>query len=137
MRDTGPEVALRRAVHRAVLLFRLHGKVAPRYTADFDLPRHHTAVFIDGCFRHGCPVHGAAGFRGPNAGRWAAKIAADKERDRRSTEAAEAAGWTVLCVWECEVRKDPVTAALRILEQCAAAHGPRAGPATKDGPRSR
>ncbi|MFE0985888.1 very short patch repair endonuclease [Streptomyces rochei] len=137
VRDTGPEVALRKAVHQAGLRFRLHRKVAPRCTADFVLPRHHVAVFVDGCFWHGCPVRGASVFRGPNADRWAAKITANKERDRRNTEAAEAAGWTVLRVWECEVRKDPVTAALRILAQCAAARGPRTGPAPKGGPRSR
>jgi DNA mismatch endonuclease (patch repair protein) len=74
-------------------------------------------VFGDGCFWHGCPVHGASVFRGPNAERWAAKIAANRARDQRNTEATEAAGWTVVRVWECEVRKDPVQAAVRVSQQ--------------------
>ncbi|MEV8070866.1 hypothetical protein AB0P32_32965 [Streptomyces sp. NPDC085995] len=55
VRDTGPEVALRKAVHQAGLRFRLHRKVAPRCTADFVLPRHHVAVFVDGCFCTAAP----------------------------------------------------------------------------------
>jgi hypothetical protein len=69
VRDTRPEVALRKAVHRLGLRFRLHQRVAPRCTADFVLPRYHVAVFVDGCFWYGCPKHGPKMFRGPNAER--------------------------------------------------------------------
>jgi DNA mismatch endonuclease (patch repair protein) len=59
------------------------------------------AVFIDGCFWHGCPDHyvpprSAIGF-------WSKKLAGNVERDRRQTLALEAAGWRVLRFWECEV----------------------------------
>ncbi|MFD5711142.1 hypothetical protein ACFWHW_12225 [Streptomyces pharetrae] len=83
VRDTKPEVALRKAVHRLGLRFRLHKRVAPRCTADFVLPRYHLAVFVDGCFWHGCPDHSPAKFRGPNAALWQEKIEANKKRDRR------------------------------------------------------
>ncbi|MGY5120545.1 very short patch repair endonuclease [Streptomyces sp. 900105755] len=115
-RDTEPEITLRRSVHRLGLRYRLHRQVAPRCTADFVLPRHKIAVFVDGCFWHGCPMHGSPVYRGPNAERWAEKIAANKARDRRNTAAAEAAGWTVVRVWECEVRTSPEAAAQRILQ---------------------
>lgn len=118
VRDTKPEVALRQAVHRLGLRFRLHQRVAPRCTADFVLPRHHVAVFVDGCFWHGCPTHGAAVFRGPNAARWAEKIETNRARDRRNTEAAEAVGWTVVRVWECEVRASTEEAAFKVAVAC-------------------
>ncbi|MEU9529089.1 very short patch repair endonuclease [Streptomyces halstedii] len=117
-RDTKPEVALRRAVHRLGLRFRLQRKVAARCTADFVLPRHGVAVFVDGCYWHGCPVHGPQTFRGPNASLWTAKIKTNKERDRRNTAAAEAAGWTVVRVWECEIRTDVEGAALSVSQRC-------------------
>jgi DNA mismatch endonuclease (patch repair protein) len=114
VRDTKPEVALRKAVHRLGLRFRLHKRVAPRCTADFVLPRYHLAVFVDGCFWHGCPDHSPAEFRGPNAALWQEKIETNKKRDRCNTEQAAAAGWTVLRVWECEIRHDVQGAAERV-----------------------
>ncbi len=105
-RDTAPELALRRAVHALGLRFRLHQSVAQRCTPDFVLPRWRLAVFVDGCFWHGCTQHGPKRFRGPNAELWRAKIATNQARDERSTLAAREAGWTVLRVWECDVRRD-------------------------------
>ncbi|MEV5140627.1 hypothetical protein AB0K71_04905 [Streptomyces syringium] len=61
-RGTGPEVKLRQAVHRLGLRYRLQRRVTPRCTADFVLPRHRVAVFVEGCFWHGCPVHGVVEF---------------------------------------------------------------------------
>ncbi|MFE1142473.1 very short patch repair endonuclease [Streptomyces rochei] len=115
VRDTEPEKALRSAVHALGLRFRLHRKVAPRCTADFVLPRYSVAVFVDGCFWHGCPSHGTRHFRGPNASRWEAKITANMVRDVRSTEAATDARWTVVRIWECEVRADAAYRSVPVL----------------------
>ncbi|OLZ72988.1 very short patch repair endonuclease [Streptomyces sp. IMTB 2501] len=115
-RDTAPEVALRRALHRLGFRFRLQRRVAPRCTADFVLPKHHLAVFVDGCFWHGCPEHGAREFRGPNASRWTEKIHTNQARDRRNNQAARESGWKVIRVWECEIRKDSEAAAQRVAE---------------------
>ncbi|SBT52478.1 DNA mismatch endonuclease Vsr [Micromonospora auratinigra] len=116
VRDTRPEVALRRAVHRLGLRFRLQQKVTSRCTADFVLPRYRIAVFVDGCFWHGCPDHTPAEFRGPNAALWKDKIRANRDRDRRNTSQATASGWTVVRVWECEIGRDAERAARRVAE---------------------
>lgn len=113
-RNTKPEIRLRSAVHRLGLRFRLHVSVAKGCTPDFVLPRWRTAVFVDGCFWHGCPRHSPQTFRGPNAKLWEDKLAANRERDRRTSRLAEAEGWRVLRVWECEVKADVVSAAERV-----------------------
>ncbi|WP_327403123.1 very short patch repair endonuclease [Streptomyces sp. NBC_01288] len=129
VRDTAPEVALRKAVHRLGLRFRLQRRVATRCAADFVLPQYGVAVFVDGCFWHGCPTHGAAVFRGPNAALWREKIETNKERDLRNTEAAEAAGWTLVRIWECEIRTNVERAALSLAQRCGArTHGPEQAP---------
>ncbi|MGP4113650.1 very short patch repair endonuclease [Streptomyces sp. 4N509B] len=118
VRDTKPEIALRQAVHRLGLRFRLHRRVTDRCTADLVFPRYGVAVFVDGCYWHGCPHHGPAVFRGPNAALWREKIETNRERDRRNTEAAQAAGWTVIRVWECEIRRDVEQSALDVARKC-------------------
>lgn len=114
-RNTKPELTLRSAVHALGLRFRLHQQVAARCTPDFVLPRYRLAVFVDGCFWHGCPAHSPTKFRGPNADRWEHKLATNRERDRRNNQVAADAGWRVIRVWECEVRKDVTGAAQRVL----------------------
>ncbi|MFE4355296.1 very short patch repair endonuclease [Kitasatospora sp. NPDC056800] len=113
-RNTKPEVVLRQRVHALGLRFRPHVPVAPRCTPDFVMPRHRVAVFVDGCSWHGCPEHGPSDFRGPNADRWREKITTNRQRAQRNTAAAEAAGWTVVRLWECEIRRDSSAAALRV-----------------------
>lgn len=67
------------------------------------------AVFLDGCFWHGCPVHYTAPVS--NEAFWARKVRTNRERDLETTRSLEAAGWTVIRVWEHE---DPEAAAKRI-----------------------
>jgi DNA mismatch endonuclease, patch repair protein len=85
------------------------------------------AVFVDGCWWHGCPAHGQL----PTANRdwWAAKIARNAARDRRNDSALREAGWRVMRVWEHE---DPSKAADRIARELA--HG-SAGPSGDPPPR--
>ena len=98
-RDTAPEVALRSALHRAGVRFRLDASALPG-RPDIVLVRARVAVFVDGCFWHGCPEH----FVPPKANRgfWAEKIRTNQERDRRSDIALADAGWRVVHVWEHE-----------------------------------
>lgn len=115
-RDTEPELLLRRALHAAGARFRLHRRLAKGCTPDLVLPARRVAVFVDGDFWHGCPVHFPDRRpSGANAGLWLSKFEATTERDRRATRLAQEAGWTVVRVWECEVRADAATVAARIL----------------------
>jgi DNA mismatch endonuclease (patch repair protein) len=67
------------------------------------------AVFVDGCFWHGCPQHGTDAKR--NAAFWEAKIARNRARDADTNALLSQAGWTVIRVWEHE---DPIEAAARL-----------------------
>ena len=127
---TAPEVALRRALHAMGLRYRL-GRRVGRFRPDLVFPASRTAVFVDGCFWHGCPDHGAAEFQGPNAERWREKLRANRDRDVRAVEELGAAGWCVVRVWECRVRTDPGGTAVRVAERVQ-----RAAVAKDPGPTS-
>ncbi len=124
-RDTKAELAVRRAVWRRGLRYRVD--LAPlsgsRRRADLVFTRAKVAVFVDGCFWHGCPIHATA--PKSNAEWWAEKLAANVRRDRDTDERLEAAGWLVVRVWEHE---DPEEAAGRIVA-AVDAHRGRASPA--------
>jgi DNA mismatch endonuclease, patch repair protein len=101
--DTKPEMALRRALHAGGLRYRKDHVVlagAIRVRVDVVFPRKRVAVFVDGCYWHGCPQHGRMPTR--NADYWQAKIARNRDRDRRVTDALAADGWHVVRVWEHE-----------------------------------
>jgi DNA mismatch endonuclease (patch repair protein) len=115
-RDTSPEIHLRKALHAQGARFRLHRQLAKGCTPDIVLPGPRIAIFVDGCFWHGCPEHGRkTPFSGPNAALWEAKIRRNAERDLRSTALAESDGWVVARVWECEVAHNAEQMAQRIL----------------------
>src|SRR4051794_12203841 len=93
-RDTAPERALRSLLHARGLRYRVD--VAPlggRRRADVVFPRAKVAVFVDGCFWHGCPDH--ATWPRHNADFWREKIQANQQRDRDTDDRLAAAGWTV------------------------------------------
>lgn len=114
--NTSPEVELRKAVHAAGGRFRLHPQIAKGCTPDFVLPGRRLAVFVDGCFWHGCPDHGRkTPWTGPNAELWATKMRRNAERDRRSTQLAEEHGWQVIRIWECQVHRDAARVASDLL----------------------
>ncbi|MCZ8295423.1 MAG: DNA mismatch endonuclease Vsr [Rhodobacteraceae bacterium] len=99
-RDTAPEMAIRRALHRAGYRFQLHRKDLPG-RPDLTLPKHRAVIFIHGCFWHG--HEGCRDFRTPktNSAFWREKIARNIERDRGALVALKLLGWRVLVVWEC------------------------------------
>ena len=110
-RDTGPEMALRRAVHALGLRYRVSARPLPQFrrTADLVFTKVKVAVFMDGCFWHGCPQHHTQS--ATNAAYWADKVRRNRERDRETDRLLREAGWTVIRVWEHE---DPAEAAGRI-----------------------
>ena len=110
-RDTRPELALRSRVHELGLRYRVATKPVPsiRRTADLVFTRARVAVFLDGCFWHGCPDHHRPSQR--NEEFWREKIARNRERDAETDNLLEDAGWTVVRVWEHE---EPGSAARRV-----------------------
>jgi len=101
-RDTKPEIALRSAIHRAGLRFRITQRVdvgAP-VVVDILFRRAKVAVFVDGCYWHGCPLHGTSPRTNP--GYWIPKIARNRERDIRIDDLLTRAGWLPIRVWEHE-----------------------------------
>jgi DNA mismatch endonuclease, patch repair protein len=120
-RDTGPELALRSALHRAGLRFRTDVQMViggVRVRPDILFTRRKLAVFVDGCFWHGCPQHGEMPVA--NYEFWRLKIDETRERDLRQSTALESDGWIVLRVWEHE-RVHDVVARIHAL---VAANGP-------------
>ena len=111
--NTAPEMMLRSALHATGLRYRLRRRIG-RFRPDLVFPRARVAVFVDGCFWHDCPIHGAAEFRGPNAEKWRDKLAANKARDRQAVEELEALRWHVIRIWECETRTNLERAVERV-----------------------
>lgn len=110
-KDTGPERALRRALHAKGLRYRLHAQALPG-KPDIVFAGARVAVFVHGCFWHGHDC--ARGSRRPktNAAYWAAKIARNRSRDVANIEALRDTGWRVEIVWTCEIaRKDQLDVA--------------------------
>ena len=112
-RDTGPEIALRRALHQRGLRYYVHRRPLPelRREADVVFPKAKLAVFVDGCFWHGCPAHGRRDHR-TNGWYWPEKIERNKARDQDTDAKLRAAGWIPVRVWEHE---EPESAAARVL----------------------
>lgn len=111
-RNTEVEMALRRALHAAGLRYRVHRRPLKgvRREADVLFGPTKVAVFVDGCFWHGCPEH--ATWPKTNADFWRAKIEGNRRRDMDTDERLASAGWLAVRVWEHE---DPIEAAARVL----------------------
>ncbi|MFF2526059.1 very short patch repair endonuclease [Streptomyces liangshanensis] len=101
-RDTKPERLVRRLVHAQGLRYRVAARPLAdlRRTADMVFRPAKVAVFIDGCYWHGCPEH----YVSPktNTGYWSGKVAGNIARDRDTDRRLDEAGWTVLRFWEHE-----------------------------------
>lgn len=101
-KNTSAEAALRRELHARGIRYRIHVPVLtkPRRVADVAFSGLRVAVFVDGCFWHGCPQH--ATWPKQNAEFWRAKILANQQRDRDTDERLRAEGWKVVRAWEHE-----------------------------------
>jgi DNA mismatch endonuclease (patch repair protein) len=98
---TRPEIALRSALHALGLRYRVAAAPLPglRRKADVVFGRARLAVFVDGCFWHGCPEHGRRKHE-VNGWYWPDKISRNRRRDAETDRLLEAAGWQVIRVWE-------------------------------------
>lgn len=115
-RDTPIERQIRSLLHRNGLRFRVDVSPAAglRSRADIVFARSHVAVYVDGCFWHGCPLHGT--WPKSNAAWWRNKIEANQRRDRAVTAELISEGWTVVRIWEHE---DPTIAVGAIISELA------------------
>ena len=108
--DTKPESEIARACFRLGLRYRKNVEIPEAKTrADLVFPRHKLAVFVDGCFWHGCPRH----YKTPKTRSewWDAKIDRNKTRDAKKTRKLRRLGWKVVRVWE---HVEPEKAAMKI-----------------------
>lgn len=100
-RDTRPEVRLRSALHARGHRFRCDYEVnvpGLRVRPDIVFTKARVAVFVDGCFWHGCELHRTQPVR--NQCYWGPKLRRNRERDLRVTDHLESAAWVVIRIWE-------------------------------------
>jgi DNA mismatch endonuclease (patch repair protein) len=101
-KDTKPELILRAALHRRGLRYRVGIRPLAdlRRTADIVFPKAKVAVFVDGCFWHGCPEHYRPAKK--SSQEWGQKIKDNRDRDASTTLVLRDEGWAVLRFWEHE-----------------------------------
>ena len=100
--NTKPEVTLRKRLFAKGMRFRTRLKLTGK--PDIAFTRARLAVFIDGCFWHGCPQHGTS--PRSNSDYWSAKLRRNRERDRAVDAALVADGWAVVRYWEHEIKDE-------------------------------
>lgn len=113
--DTKPEMAVRRALFAAGYRYRVQVKNLPG-KPDIVLPKYHTAVFVNGCFWHG--HEGCSLYTVPktNVEFWEEKVRRNKERDGVVQFRLETLGWSVITIWECELKKAEFEATMARVE---------------------
>lgn len=116
-RDTGVEIALRSELHRRGLRFRVHRRPLRdvRREADIVNASLRLAVFVDGCFWHGCPEH--ATWPKANDEFWRSKIEGNRERDRDTDRRLHEAGWSVVRVWEHEPASEAADRVMTVVDR--------------------
>ena len=102
--STKPELKLRLALWQMGFRYKVNDRRLPG-RPDIVLPKYHTAVFVHGCFWHG--HKGCKNYTIPktNTGFWTAKVARNQQRDQEVWRQLEAKGWSVIIVWECQLKK--------------------------------
>ena len=104
-KNTKPEILVRKGLHARGFRFRLHNKKLPG-SPDIVLPKYGVAIMVNGCFWHGHKGCRYATRPKTNIEFWETKIARNQHRDEVTAAHLEALGWTVITVWECELRKN-------------------------------
>ena len=116
-KDTKPEILVRKGLHARGFRFRLQDRKLPG-RPDIVLPKYGVAIMVNGCFWHGHKGCRYATKPKSNVEFWEAKIARNKHRDEVTAAHLEALGWTVIVVWECELRgKETAEARIQTLAE--------------------
>jgi DNA mismatch endonuclease, patch repair protein len=111
-KNTKPEIMLRKALWNQGLRYRTHLKLPGR--PDVVFTKHKIAIFIDGCYWHGCPQHRVL----PKTNRafWLEKFRKTKLRDNKNSKMLESSGWKVIRIWEHDVKQNLVSVLQVILK---------------------
>jgi DNA mismatch endonuclease, patch repair protein len=117
-RDTLPEKKVRSLLHRAGFRFRLHTSDLPG-KPDIVIPKHKTAVFVNGCFWHGHSCPKGTSLPKTRAQFWLDKINRTRERDQENLHDLRLLGWRIIVIWECELR-DPAMLIERVAREIGA-----------------
>jgi DNA mismatch endonuclease (patch repair protein) len=122
-RDTGPELALRKVLHAAGYRYRIQYPVPgrPRRTIDVAFTKQKVAVFVDGCFWHGCTTH--RGVPTANNAWWQAKLAKNLTRDADTSAHLRELGWAVVRAWEHEAPDEALARIEAVLNADRLQHG--------------
>ncbi len=121
-KGTGAEIALRRELYQRGLRYRVDFEVLkkPRRVADIAFPGLMIAIFVDGCFWHGCPEH--ATWPKQNSGFWRQKIEVNRARDVDTNQRLQDVGWTVLRFWEHESPTEAAEVVIRAVAMGRSKH---------------
>ena len=114
--NTKPEMVLRRGLHARGLRYRIHPREVPG-KPDIVLPRHRAVILIHGCFWHG---HDCSLFRWPATRPefWRNKIEGNRKRDSKTLAELQVAGWRVIVIWECALRRRSRIPISDVLNNC-------------------
>lgn len=114
-KDTKPEELVRKYLFSKGFRYRKNVRTLPG-SPDLVLPKYHTVIFVNGCFWHGHKNCKYFVWPKSNTEFWRKKIEANMERDKGKKSQLEDMGWTVLTVWECELRPKERQTTLERLE---------------------
>lgn len=110
-KDTGPEMAIRRLLHAAGYRYRLHPRTVPGQP-DLAFMTKKVAIFIDGCFWHGCPRHYSQ--PASNVSFWNRKLQSNVNRRAKVLQELRKQGWRAIQIWECRLARNPLAVLERI-----------------------
>jgi len=114
-KNTKPEVLLRSLLHQAGFRFRIHAGNLPG-KPDIILPRYNTVIFVNGCFWHRHKNCKYAYSPKSRQDFWQEKFSRTVQRDQEKTEKLIKDGWQVHTVWECELKNDPDSIVVEIIQ---------------------
>ena len=115
-KDTKPEILLRKLLFKEGFRYKINDRKLPG-KPDIVIKKYNTVIFVNGCFWHGhtdCRYFVTPKTRTEF---WTEKINGNRERDLRNEEQLKSAGWNVITVWECELKKNSVEETLKLLIQ--------------------
>lgn len=113
-KDTKPEILLRKLLFKEGFRYRINDRKLPG-KPDIVLKKYNTVVFVNGCFWHGHTDCRYFVIPKTRTEFWTEKINGNRERDLRNEEQLKSAGWNIITVWECELKKNSIEETLKLL----------------------